>query len=147
VPPSARVSSRAILVHPQRARSGRLPEAVVLQHARAAVAHQLRRDPAGALAQHLGRDQVVGAPAVADLPGQVLTVAPGLPVDLVGLDAGGVLAGEEAVEAVAQDPDGRVGDEALLEDQEAVAVEGLDGVAGEGIGRSRQHPPSSTIAA
>ena len=45
------VGERAVLVHAQRARAGRLPEAVVLQHARAAVAHQLGGDAADPLAQ------------------------------------------------------------------------------------------------
>ena len=113
-------------MHPQRARAGRLPEAVVLEHARAAVAHQLGGEAAGPLAQHLRRDQVVGAPAVADLARQVLGVAPALPVHLVGLDAGGVLAREQRVEALAQHLDRALGDEPLLDDQEPVAAEALD---------------------
>src|SRR5215217_7200502 len=51
---------------------------------------------------------------------------PGFQVDLVGLDAGGVLALEEPVEALAQRLDGLVGDEALLHDEEAVVVKALD---------------------
>ena len=58
------------------------------------------------LAQHLRRDQVVGAPAVADLARHVLAVAALLPVHLVGRDAGGVVAVEECGEALAQDLDG-----------------------------------------
>ena len=68
----------------------------------AALAHQLRGHPAGALGQHLRGDHVVGPPPVADLPGHVLGVAAGDPVHLVGLDARLVLAVEQPLEPVAQ---------------------------------------------
>jgi hypothetical protein len=78
------------------------------------------------LAQHLRGDQVVGPPPVADLAGAVLGIPAASPVDLVGLNAGGVVTREEGVEALAQDPYASVRDEALLDDQEAVVVEAVD---------------------
>ena len=126
-------------MHAERARAGRLPEAVVLEHAGAAVAHQLGGDAPGPLAEHLRGDDVVRPPAVADLPRAVLGVAAGLPVDLVGLDARGVLAREEPVEALAQHLDRGVRDEPLLDDQEAVAVEGLAPARRKAFSDRREH--------
>jgi hypothetical protein len=48
-----------------------------------------------------------------------------------GLDAGGTLAREEPVEALAQDLDGRVRDEPLVDDEEAIAKEGAHLLVGE----------------
>jgi hypothetical protein len=113
-------------VHAERLRAGRLPEAVVLEHPRSAVAAEAGGDAACPLAQHLRGDEVVRPPAVADLPGHVLAIAPALPVDLVGGDPGGVVALEDGGEALAEDLDGRRWDKALLDDEKAVLVEALD---------------------
>ena len=63
-------------------------------------------------------------PAVADLPRPVLGIAAGHPVDLVGSDAGLVLAVEQREEALAQERQRVRRDEPVLEDHEAVALEG-----------------------
>ena len=100
-------------------------------------------------AQDLGGDHVVGPPAVADLAGPVLRVAAWHPVHLVGLDPRLVLAVEEPLVRVPQQLERPVGDEALLDDQEAVPVEGLDLLGGEGLDKghvgSRPDPPDQCI--
>ena len=118
-------------MHAERARAGRLPEAVVLHHAGAAVAHQAGGDAAVALAQDLRGDQVVGAPAVADLTGAVGGIAALLPVDLVRGDAGGIVAVEERGEALAQRLDRSRSEKTFLDDQEAVALEALGLIVGD----------------
>ena len=90
-----------------------------------------------ALVEHLRGDRLVRLPAVADLPRAVLRVAPGNPVDLVGPDPGLVVAVEEPLVPLAQELERAVGDEALLDDQEAVAVERLDLLGRERLDRRR----------
>ena len=120
-----------------RLRPRRLPEHVVLQDPGAAVAGELRAEPAGALGEHLRGDHGVGAPAVADLPGAVFRIATGHPVDLVRLDPGLVDALEERLVALAQQVERARRDEALLDDQEAVAVERVDLLRREGVDHER----------
>jgi len=88
--------------------------------------------------EHLRRDRVVRLPAVADLPRAVLRVAPGNPVDLVGLDAGLVLAVEEPLVPLPKERQRAVGDKPLVDDQEAVPVEGRDLLGREGVDRRGQ---------
>src|SRR3954467_11462849 len=71
--------------------------------------------------------------------GRALRVPPLAPVDLVGLDAGGVVAGEQPIEALAQQLDGPLGDEALLDDHEAVVPKAVDLVVVEQIRGRREH--------
>ena len=106
-----------------RLRPGRLPEDVVLEDANAAIAGELRGEPRRPLREHLGRDDRVRLPGVAELARAVLGVAAGHPVHLVGPDPGLVLALEEAEVALAEVLERILGDEPLLDDQEAVAVE------------------------
>jgi hypothetical protein len=113
-------------VEPDRFRSRRLPEDVVLEDADAAVAGELRGEPPDALREHLRRDDRVGLPRVAELSRAVLGVAPRHPVHLVGPDAGLVLALEEREVALAEPLERALGDEPFLDDEEAVALELLD---------------------
>jgi hypothetical protein len=83
--------------------------------------------------EDLRGDRLVRLPAVADLPRAVLGVAAGHPVDLVGLDPGLVVAVEEPLVPRAEELERAVGDEPLLDDQEAVAVERLDLLRREGL--------------
>ena len=96
---------------------------------------ELPREPADPLVEHLGGDRLVRLPAVADLARAVLRVAPGHPVDLVGLDAGLVVAVEEPLVPLAEELQRAVGDEALLDDQEAVPLEGRDLLGRESVDR------------
>src|SRR3954470_4814029 len=121
----------AVLVHPERLHARRLPDAVVLEDADAVVAHELGREAAGALGQHLGGEAVVGLPAVADLARAVVGIATGDPVHLVGPDAGLILLAIDRLEPLAHALDLLVGDEALVENEESVAVERLELVGGE----------------
>jgi len=77
--------------------------------------------------------RLVRLPAVADLARAVFRVATGDPVDLVGPDPRLVLAPEEPLVALAQEPERPVGDEPLLDDQEAVALERRDLLRREGV--------------
>jgi hypothetical protein len=88
--------------------------------------------------EHLGGDRLVGLPAVADLPRAVLRVAPRDPVDLVGLDAGLVVAVEEPLVSLAETLERAVGDQAFLDDQEAVVLEGRDLLGGERVDRQER---------
>ena len=109
-----------------RLRARRLPEDVVLEDAHAAVAGELRGESARPLGEHLRGDDVVGLPRVAELPRAVLGIASGHPVHLVRPDPGLVLAVEERDVALAEQLEPALGDEAFLDDQEAVALERLD---------------------
>jgi hypothetical protein len=117
------VQVAAVLVHAERLRARRLPDAVVLVDPHSVPAHEVGGEAARPLGEHLGGDPGISLPAVADLPCAVLRVAPGHPVDLVRADARLVLAGEETVEALAQELDSALVDERLLDDEEAVALE------------------------
>ena len=86
------VRVRGVLVEADRLRARRLPEHVVLEDAHPAVAHELRRESARSLREHLRRDDVVGLPRVAELACSVLGIAAGDPVHLVRPDPGLVLA-------------------------------------------------------
>jgi hypothetical protein len=81
---------------------------------------------AGSFGEHLCGDDVVGLPRVAELPRAVLGVAAGYPVHLVGPDPRLVLAIEERDVALAQQFEPALRDEAVLDDQEAVARERVD---------------------
>src|SRR5436309_408645 len=128
-----------VLVHAERLRARRLPEAVVLAEADTVPAGDLASEPAAALGQHLGRDRRVRLPAVADLACPVLGVASGEPVDLVGPDPRCPFAAEERLEALAQAVDGLRVDE-LVDDDEAVAVELLPLLVGPGFDHSQPSP-------
>ena len=109
-----------------RLRPGRLPEDVVLQDADAAIPRELRSEPAGALGEHLCGDDAVRLPRVAELARAVLGVAARNPVDLVRSDPGLVLAVEQPEVALTETLERAFRDEALLDDEEAVAVERLE---------------------
>ena len=108
-------------MEPDRLRPGRLPEDVVLEDAHTAIAGELGGETSCPLGEHLRGDDVVGLPRVAELPRAVLGVAAGHPVHLVGPDARLVLAVEQRDVALAEQLEPALGDEPLLEDQEAVA--------------------------
>jgi flavin reductase (DIM6/NTAB) family NADH-FMN oxidoreductase RutF len=110
-------------VHPERLRPRRLPDAVVLEDSHAVPSHQLGGEAAGPLRENLRHDRPVGLPAVADLARPVLRIATGDPVHLVRPDPSLVLAREEAIEPRSQPLDRLLVDEALLVDDEAVALE------------------------
>src|SRR5439155_12631101 len=112
-----------VLMHAERLRTRRLPDAVVLDDPYAVPPHQRRSEPACPLPEHLGRDAPVGLPAVADLTGAILGVASRDPVHLVWANPGLVAAGEQRLEPFTQERDGVVRDEALFHDDEAVAPE------------------------
>ena len=131
------VGVRRVLMEADRLRPRGLPEDVVLQDPRAAVARELGTEAPRALRQHLRGDHVVGSPAVADLARPVLGIASRHPVDLVGLDPGLVDALEERLVALAQQVERARRDEALLDDQEAVAVEALDLLVREDVDHDR----------
>ncbi len=103
----------------------RLPEHVVLEDPHPAIAHQLRGEPARSCRQHLRGDHVVGLPGVAELACAVLRIPAGHPVHLVGSDAGLVLAFEQALVSLSQALERRLGDEALLDDEESVVAKSL----------------------
>ncbi len=120
-----------------RLRARRLPEDVVLEDPHAAVAGELRRKAARPLGEDLRGDDVVGLPRVAELPRAVLGIASGNPVHLVGPDPGLVLAVEQRDVALAEQLEPALGDEAFLDDQEAVAFERLDLLRGERVDQER----------
>ena len=122
-------------MEPDRLRPRRLPQHVVLQDPNALVPHQLRREPADPRREHLRRDHRVRLPRVAELPGAVLGISALDPVHLVGLDAGLVLALEQRQVALAEAFERAGGDQALLDDQEAVAPERRDLFVGEAFER------------
>ena len=107
-----------------RLRARRLPEDVVLEDPHAPVAGELGGKSARPLGEDLCGDHVVGLPRVAELPRAVLGIASRNPVHLVGPDARLVLAVEQRDVALAEQLEPTLGDEAFLEDQEAVLVEG-----------------------
>ena len=109
-----------------RLRARRLPEHVVLEDPHAAVAGELRGEAAGPLGEHLRGDDVVRLPRVAELPRAVLGVAAGNPVHLVRPDPGLVLAVEEGDVALPQQLEPALGDETLLDDEEAVLPKAFD---------------------
>jgi hypothetical protein len=115
--------------------AGRLPDHVVLGDARAGPAHEPRAGPADLFRQHDRGDGPVGAPAVADLAGEVGRVAALLPVPLVRVEAGLELAAEQRLEAGAGVGYQR-GIEEPVEDQEPVLAEALDLGGGDHLARS-----------
>ena len=124
-------------MEPDRLRPGRLPEHVVLEDPHSAIAGKLRGQAAGALGEHLRGDDRVGLPGVAELPRPVLGVASGHPVDLVRPDPGLVLAVEQPQVALSQRLERAFRDEPFLDDQEAVAPEGVDLLRCEGVDQER----------
>jgi hypothetical protein len=124
-------------VEADRLRPGRFPEDVVLEEAHAAVAGELRSEAARPLGEHLRSDDVVRLPRIAELPGAILGVAPGHPVDLVWPDPRLVLTVEQPLVALPQEPERALGDEPLLEDQEALAVERVDLLRCEAVDQER----------
>ena len=124
-------------MEPDRLGAGRFPEDVVLEDAHAAVAGELGREASCALGENLCGDDCVCLPGVAELPRSILRVAPGYPVHLVGADPGLVVAVEEWDVALAEQLEPVLGDEALLDDDEAVALERLDLLGGECLDHGR----------
>jgi hypothetical protein len=120
-----------------RLRPRRLPEDVVLENADASVAGELRGESGSSLRQNLCGDDGVGLPGVAELARSVLGIAAGDPVHLVGPDPGLVLALEESQVALAQAFEGILRDEALFDDEKAVAAECFDPLFGERVDQDR----------
>ena len=114
------VGVRRVLVEADRLRSWRFPENVVLEDPDAAVAGELGGEAARPLGEHLRRDDGVRLPGVAELPGAILGVAAGNPVHLVRPDPGLVLAVEEGDVALPEQLEPALGDETILDDEEAV---------------------------
>jgi hypothetical protein len=112
-----------VLVHAERLRPGRLPDAVVLEEPHAFPPHQLGGEAARSFREHLVRDGEVRLPAVADLARAVLGVAARDPVHLVGPDPRLVVAREETVEPLPEPLDGSGVDEPLGHDHEPVTAE------------------------
>ena len=77
----------------------RLPDDVVLANARSRPPAQLGAGLADIAPQHDRGDGEIRFPAVADLPRQILTVAPHPPIPFVGVEPGFECAGEQWLEA------------------------------------------------
>src|SRR5439155_409482 len=90
----------------------------------AAIPHELGRQTPDPLREHLCRDHGVGLPRVAELACPILGVAPRHPVHLVRANARLVLACKEGLVALAQQLEYPLGNETLIEDEEAVPVPG-----------------------
>ncbi len=111
------VGVRGVLVEADRLGSRRLPEDVVLEDPHAAVAHELRGEPAGSLGEHLRGHDVVGLPGIAELARAIFRVATRNPVHLVRPDPGLVLAVEQSEVALPQELERPFRDEAFLHDR------------------------------
>ena len=124
-------------MEPDRLRAGRLPEHVVLQDPDAAVAGELRGEAARPLGEHLRRHDRVGLPGIAQLPSAILGVASRNPVHLVGPDAGLVLAVEEGDVALPEQLEPALGDETIVDDEEAVLPKAFDLLRRERVDQER----------
>jgi hypothetical protein len=124
-------------VEADRLRPRRLPEHVVLEDPNTAVAGELCGEAPGPFGEHLGRDDVVGLPRVAELAGAVVRISSRNPVHLVGTDACLVFTVEERQVASAEELESALRHEALLDDEEAVSLERLDLLAGERFDQER----------
>src|SRR5712691_879155 len=94
------VEVASVLVHAERLRTRRLPNAVVLNDPYPVPPDQRRGEPARPLRERLGGDAWIGLPAVADLTGAILGIASGDPVHLVWANPGLVAAGEQRLEEI-----------------------------------------------
>ena len=117
--------------------SRRFPEHVVLEDPDAAIPHELGCQTPDPLREHLCRDHGVGLPRVAELACPILGVAPRHPVHLVRANARLVLACKEGLVALAQQLEYPLGNETLIEDEEAVAVKALDLLGSERVDELR----------
>src|SRR4029077_11592241 len=114
-----------VLMETERLRAGRLPQHVVLAHARPRPARERRAQSADLLLEHDARNGAVRLPAVTDLPRQVRPVPADAPVPFVGIQAGLELATEQWFEARPRERNLLRAQESI-EDQEAVCLESLD---------------------
>jgi hypothetical protein len=124
-------------VKADRLRSRWLPEHVVLEDPDAAVAGELRGEAARSLGEHLRRHDRVRLPGIAELPGTILGVASRDPVHLVRPDPGLVLAVEQGDVALPEELEPTFGDEALLDDEEAVVPKAFDLLGRERVDQER----------
>jgi hypothetical protein len=131
------VGVRRVLVEPDRLRAGRLPEHVVLEDPDAAVAGELRGEATGPLGEHLRGHDRVRLPGIAQLPGAILGVAAGDPVDLVRANPGLVLAVEEGDVALPEQLEPALGDETIVDDEEAVLPKAFDLLRRERVDQER----------
>jgi hypothetical protein len=126
-----------VLVEADRLRSRRLPEHVVLEDPNAVVAGELRGEATGPLGEHLRGHDRVRLPGIAQLPGAILGVAAGDPVDLVRADPGLVLAVEEGDVALPERLEPALGDETNVDDEEAVLPKAFDLLRRERVDQER----------
>jgi hypothetical protein len=101
------------------------------------VAGELGGEAAGSLREHLRGNDRVRLPRVAELACAVLGVAAGNPVHLVRSDPGLILALEERDVALAEQLEPALGDETLLDDEEAVLPKALDLLGRERVDQER----------
>ncbi len=120
-----------------RPRTVRLPEDVVLEDPHAALAREPSGEPAPAFGEHLRCHDRVRLPRVAELAGEVFGVAAGRPVHFVGADPRLVPAVEQRLVSLAKQLEPADGDEAFVDDQEAVAPERPDLLGGERLDQDR----------
>jgi hypothetical protein len=97
----------------------------------------LRGEAACPLGEHLRRDDSVRLPGIAELPRAILGVAAGNPVHLVRADPGLVLAVEERDVALPEQLEPALGDEPLLDDEEAVVPKAFDLLRRERVDQER----------
>ena len=109
-----------VLVKPEGPPARGLPQDVVLAQPGPGPSTQAGAGAADVGAQHGGGDGAVRLPGVADLTGQVLGVAPGSPVPLVGLQARLEAAGEQFLVPLDQGRHGARVDDALADDEAVV---------------------------
>jgi hypothetical protein len=108
-----------------------------LEDPHAAVAGELRGEATGPLREHLRGDDRVRLPRVAELTRPVLRIASRNPVHLVRPDPGLVLAVEEGDVALPEQLEPALGDETIVDDEEAVLPKAFDLLRRERVDQER----------